>query len=108
MERPNRAVTSAAPVSFTLQGRVPLHAPLKPVKSLPESAVAVSLTDEPSANEAEQVVPAVPQRMPSGSETTPPVPSTVTVIVGPSKVAVTAEARFIRTSQAPEPVQSPD
>jgi hypothetical protein len=41
----------------TVQAPDPLHAPLQPLKTLPETAVGVSVTEVPLAIDAAQVLP---------------------------------------------------
>jgi hypothetical protein len=65
-------VTDCAVVITTVQVVLePLHAPLQPANVDPESALAISVTGVPSANEAEHVVP---QSIPAGRLVTTPVP----------------------------------
>ncbi len=103
------AVTALAPVIVTVQLPVPEQpSPAQPEKREPADGVAARVTVCPVANDASQVLP---QLMPAGVETTVPVPvpSFVTVSVGPSvNVAVTDFAASIVTSQGPVPVQAPD
>src|SRR6185295_15531596 len=87
----NVAVTLRACVIATVQPPVPVHAPLQPANVEPLAAAAVSVTDAPEANVAEQVEP---QLMPAGLDVTVPVPVPARVTVnrnpeGPLKVAVT-------------------
>ncbi len=74
------AVTVFAASSVTVQGPVPLQAPLQPVKVEPEAGVAVRVTTVPVAKDAEQVEP---QLMPAGALVTvpEPVPAPTTVSV---------------------------
>jgi hypothetical protein len=67
----NVAVTATAVFPATVQGPVPVHAPLQPVKVDPLAAVAVRVTDSPAAKVAVHVVP---QLMPAGLLDTLPAP----------------------------------
>jgi hypothetical protein len=67
----NVAVTARAAVIDTEQAPVPVHAPDQPANVEPESAAAVSVTDELLEKLAVQVEP---QLMPAGDEVTAPVP----------------------------------
>ena len=79
ISRTKLALTLEAALMVTVQVRaVPLQAPLQPPKLEFVSAVAVSVTLLPCANEALHVVP---QLMPAGLLETPPVPVPVFVIL---------------------------
>jgi hypothetical protein len=65
------AETERAAAMVTEQAPVPVQAPDQPAKVDPEVGVAVSVTTELAANEAEQVFP---QEMPAGEEETDPEP----------------------------------
>src|SRR5437764_8448591 len=86
---------------------VPLQAPLQPVKVEPAAAVAVSVTDVPEANAAEQVAP---QSIPAGELVTVPEPVpalvTVSVCVATATVAGAATAWFVATIDVQAPRQS--
>ena len=103
----NVAVTLRACVIETTQGPDPLHAPLQPVNVEPAVAAAVSVTDVPCVNWAEQVVP---QSTPSGSLVTVPDPSPDFVTDRERSgwnVAVTARASVMVTWQVPVPLHAP-
>jgi len=82
--------------------------PLQPAKVEPAEAAAVSVTEVPSLNCAEQVRP---QLMPAGLLVTVPAPTfeTVRVLVVTElvKVAVTVWSALITTVQVPVPEQPP-
>src|SRR6266511_1974950 len=86
---------------------VPEQSPLQPAKLEPEAAVAVRMTEVPSAKACEQVLP---QSIPAGLLVTMPAPlpafATVSVL-SVSKVAVTSWSALIETVQVPVPVQAP-
>jgi hypothetical protein len=110
-ESVNVAVTDCAEFIDTAHEPVPLHAPPQPVNVDPLAALAVRLTDDPVANDAEQVLP---QEMPAGADETVPLPvppvCTVSVCVGcvpNSKSAVTASDEFMVTVQLPVPLHAP-
>jgi hypothetical protein len=99
---------------LTVQVPVPEQAPLQPLKALPGSAVAVSVTLVPLGKDALQRVPQLMLQW-----VTVPVPGpallTLSVYFGTglliatpvSKVAVTLCAWFMLTVQAPVPEQAP-
>jgi hypothetical protein len=78
----NVAVTVVAPLTVTVQVPVPLQAPLQPVKTEPEAALAVSVIGVPTAT---TWVQSEPQAIPAGTLVTvpPPLPFLLT-----DKVAV--------------------
>ena len=103
------AVTVAAALIPTVHVRLPPQPPpLQPVKVEPAAGVAVKVTKEPAANEAEHVLP---QEMPAGALLTVPVPVpdllTVSVADCSWKVALTKLAALIVTMQPPLPEQPP-
>lgn len=114
----NVAVTDWAEFMVTLHivGSVPVHAPLHPAKSEGAMGTAVSETDVPGNNNAEQVPPVFAQLMPPELLVTLPLPLpvTVTLSVTPgTKFAVTELSMFIVITQGlafPEhtPVQLPN
>src|SRR5436309_2609295 len=99
------AVTGWAALIVTTQIPVPLHpAPLQPLNTDPLAGVAVSVTDVPLANDALQVAP---QLIPTGLLVTvpPPLPVLVTVrVYNCVKLAFTACAALIVTTQVPVPL----
>jgi hypothetical protein len=87
------AVVEVAALIVTVQEPVPEQPPpLQPAKVEPAAAAAVSVTDVPFANEAEQVAP---QEMPAGVLVTVPfpAPALVTVNVEPVDVPVPVTSR---------------
>src|SRR4030095_11676832 len=103
------AVTVEPALTAAVQERVPAQPPpLQPVKVEPAADVAVNVTKEPAANEAEHVAP---HEMPAGALVTVPVPVpdllTVSVTDCSAKVAVTELAALIVTMQPPLPEQPP-
>lgn len=101
------AVTAFEAFIVSEQPRPPVQAPLQPVNMEPASATAVSVMMLFGVKGALQVAP---QLMPAGVLVTvpPPVPALVTVIWGGGpNSAVTLEALFIVTLQAPMPVHAP-
>jgi len=66
------AVTVVGAFTVTVQVLVPVQPPLHPVKVEPAAAAAVSVTEVPLANDAEQVAP---QEMPAGLLVTVPLPA---------------------------------
>lgn len=94
----------------TLQVPVPEHAPLQPINMEFVPAVAVSVTMVPLAKFAEHVVG---QLMPGGLLVTVPLPFPASLTVSVKfdvlvlKVAVTACAAFIVTTQEPVPEHAP-
>ena len=74
----NVAVTLLAAVMLTVQLPVPVQAPLQPVKVLPVTGVAVSVTLAPLVKDALHVVP---QLIPAGALLTVPVPVPLLLIV---------------------------
>jgi hypothetical protein len=101
----NVAATDCVALIVTTQVPVPLHpAPLQPVNVEPLNAVAVKVTDVPLANEALQVAPQV---MPDGLLVTVPLPFPADVTVKVYicvKLALTACAALIVTTQVPVPL----
>jgi hypothetical protein len=99
------AVTDSAALIVIAQVPVPLHpAPLHPANAEPVPAAAVSVTTVPSLKFALHVVP---QLIPAGELVTVPVPVPAFVTVNPNsgaKLAVTASAAFIVTTQVPVPL----
>ena len=67
----NVAATVASAFNVTIQVPVPEQAPDQPVKALPGSGVAVSVTSVPQVNGVEQVMP---QSIPLGDDVTVPEP----------------------------------
>jgi len=105
----NVAVTVVAALTVTVQVPVPAQPPpLQPLKMEPAAGAAVSVTELPVANAAEQVAP---QETPAGALVTVPLPApallTVSVKDCKAKVAVTEVAALIVTVQVPLPVQPP-
>jgi len=105
----NVAVTVVAALTVTVQVPVPAQPPpLQPLKVEPAAGAAVSVTEVPVANAAEQVAP---QETPAGALVTVPLPApallTVSVKDCKAKVAVTEVATLIVTVQVPLPVQPP-
>src|SRR2546426_12563673 len=97
------AVTVGAALIVTMQVPVPAQPPpLQPVKVEPATGAAVSVTEVPLANAAEQVVP---QETPAGALVMVPVPAPVVLTVrvkdGRAKVAVTVGAALTGTVQGP-------
>ena len=94
----------------TTQVPVPLQpSPLQPPKVDPVAAAAVSVTDWPELNAAEQVAP---QLIPLGALVTVPLPAPVLLTVSVywvlrMKLAVTLLAAFMVTTQVPVPLQAP-
>jgi hypothetical protein len=89
----NVAVMELAALIVKVQGPVPVHPPpLQPVKVEPAAAAAVSVTDVPFANDAEQVPP---QEMPTGVLVTVPLPAPAlfTVNVEPVEMPVPVTTR---------------
>jgi hypothetical protein len=86
----NVAVTDCAAFIVTAQVPVPVQGPLQPVKTDPAEGVAVSVTEVPAVNPAEQVEPQV---IPTGAlPTLPfPLPALTSVKVAP----VVAHAVFV-------------
>src|SRR5258706_383983 len=101
----NVAVAVFAELMVTWQVPVPTHAPLQPVNTEPAVGTAVKVTTVPTLKLNEHVAP---QLIPGTSEVTVPVPLpvliTVSVCVINAKVAVTAFAAFIVTTQVPVPL----
>lgn len=64
---PKMAMTCLSADIFSTQGPVPLQAPSHPEKTVPLSGVAISVTWLPLANDAEQLLPLVPQVIPATS-----------------------------------------
>src|SRR5438093_4715313 len=105
----NVALTVVAALTVTVQVPVPAQPPpLQPLKVEPAAGAAVSVTEVPLANAAEQVAP---QETPAGALVTVPLPApallTVSVKDCKAKVAVTEVAALIVTVQVPLPVQPP-
>jgi len=105
----NVAVTVVAALTVTVQVPVPEQPPpLQPLKMEPAAGAAVSVTEVPVANAAEQVAP---QETPAGALVTVPLPApallTVSVKDCKAKVAVTEVAALIVTVQVPLPEQPP-
>jgi hypothetical protein len=104
----NVAVTVVSAASVTLQLPVPVQAPPHPLKRLPTSGVAVSVTLVPGANHAVHVEP---HAMPLGVLLTVPalaVPALVTSSeTSATNVAVTALSATAVTVHGPGPVQAP-
>lgn len=106
----NVAVTAVGDVpTFTVQVPVPEHPPpLQEVNLEPAAGVAVSVTELPLLNSAEQVAP---QLIPAGELLTAPdpVPASVTETAKEAgmKLAVTVVAAVIVTEQVPTPEQPP-
>src|SRR5438046_3403099 len=105
----NVAVTVVAALTVTVQVPVPEQPPpLQPLKMEPAAGAAVSVTEVPVANAAEQVAP---QETPAGALVTVPLPApallTVSVKDWMAKVAVTEVAALIVTVQVPVPEQPP-
>jgi len=105
----NVALTVVAALTVTVQVPVPAQPPpLQPLKVEPAAGAAVSVTEVPVANAAEQVAP---QETPAGALVTVPLPApallTVSVKDCKAKVAVTEVAALIVTVQVPLPVQPP-
>src|SRR5207247_2109293 len=103
------AVTVVVAFKVTEQVPVPKQPPpLQPVKVEPVAGVAVSVTNVPLSNEAEQVAP---QSIPGGSEVTVPLPVPALLLVRLTvwrlKVAVTVVAAFRVTEQVAVPEQPP-
>jgi len=103
------AVTVVAAFKVTEQVPVPEQPPpLQPVKIEPLAGVAVSVTNVPLSNEAEQVAP---QSIPGGSEVTVPLPVPALLLVRLTvwrlKVAVTVVAAFRVTEHVAVPEQPP-
>src|SRR5438046_3151323 len=104
-----RAVTVVSACKVTEQVPVPEQPPpLQPVKIEPLAGVAVSVTNVPLSNEAEQVAP---QSIPGGSEVTVPLPVPALLLVRLTvwrlKVAVTVVAAFRVTEHVAVPEQPP-
>jgi len=80
---------------------VAVQPPVNPAAVLPESGLAVSVTDAPELNDAEHPAPAVPfvilQLMPAGFEVTVPVPFPVPVIVSVNVMTVTVTGTCLVT-----------
>ena len=93
---------------MTVQVPVPVQPPLQPENVEPAAGVAVSVTDVPLANAAEQVVP---QLMPAGALVTVPLPVPAFAIARvkgcSANVAVTDVAALTVTVQVPVPLQPP-
>jgi hypothetical protein len=86
----NVAVTERSALMVTVHVPVPEQAPLQPAKVEPASALALNVTELPSANPAEQLAP---QLIPAGEDVTVPAPApafvTESVRAGRANVAVT-------------------
>src|SRR5438093_13660273 len=105
----NVALTVVAALTVTVQVPVPTQPPRRqPLKVEPAAGAAVSVTEVPLANAAEQVAP---QETPAGALVTVPLPATAlfraSVKVCRAKVAVTVCAAFTVTVQVPVPEQPP-
>jgi hypothetical protein len=103
----NNAVTEALLVKFTVQGPVPLQAPLQPVKIEPAEGVAVNVMEVPLLNAALQ---AVPQLIPAGSLVTVPLPVPERLSVNTGELANVAETfifEFTVKVQVFEPLHAP-
>ena len=104
----NSAVTLRAALMVTVHGSL-VQSPLQPMKVLPVSGVAVSVTIVLKVKPAPQVAP---QSMPAGADVTAPEPAPVfdtdkRMSDTRVKVAVTSWAWSIVTSQSPVPEQGP-
>src|SRR2546426_3524880 len=102
------ALTACAALIVTMQVPVPLHpAPLQPANTDPLAGAAVKVTCVPLTNAALHVTP---QSMPAGLLLTVPMPLPVLVTVRVSpcvKVALTACAALMVTTQVPMPLHPP-
>jgi hypothetical protein len=84
----------------------PEHAPLQPRNPYGGSGVAVSVTEVPQGNEAEQMPPLVLQFSPPGVPVTVPVPVPFTATCnGSAKLAATCASALSVREQAPVPEQ---
>lgn len=103
----NVAVTLRAAVIDSTHVPVPVHDPDQPENTNPVAGAAVSVTDVPEANGAEQVLP---QLMPGTFEVTVPVPDLVTLAVNAGENEAVALRACDITSEhvVVEPLQSPD
>lgn len=106
----NVAVTALSPVICKLQGRVPVHAPLHPLKTDHRGGIeVVSVIQVFCIYCSEQ---SVPQLIPSGDEKMLPFPVPTLLVVrvcfGKSvNVAITFLFHVTETIQTPVPLQSP-
>src|SRR5579872_1983956 len=107
----NVATTPCVDDIVTVQGPVPLHAPLQPAKRDDESGAAVSVTTVPvSYDDVHVPKPRTVQAMPAGALVTKPPPLPVVKTVSGNcwmNVAVTDCALDIVTRHANEPVHAP-
>lgn len=105
------AVTLALLARATVQGAVPVQAPVQPAKDEPDAGEAVKITLVFSLKVALHVEP---QSMPAGVLVTVPVPEPVSVtesslaIVSMLNIAVTAALLARATVHLPIPVHAPD
>jgi hypothetical protein len=99
------AVTLLSAFMISSQASAPVQAPDHPTKAHPSAACAFTATNVPGAKELAQLVP---QSIPAGCEVTVPLPSRVTVRVGPAKVAVALLASLVVTVHMPVPAHAPD